>query len=82
MDSVGNWGVFLDSQLLLEKQMVAMAGRPLHIFVLVPIVPRLQDVFMVTYILDTFLLDYCNAFCMELSLKTIQKLQLVQNIAS
>lgn len=74
-----NLKIFLDLLLLLKKQLAAVARIYLvyqsHSILHLDPLPR------ITHALVTFKLDYCNVFCMRLSLETSWKLQLVHNIA-
>lgn len=84
-DPVHNLGVLLDSRLLLEEQVAAMARRA---FAQLRVVHQLRPFLdrdalrTVTHALVISRIDYCNAFYMGLPLKSIRKLQLVQNAAA
>ncbi|XP_060550136.1 uncharacterized protein LOC132712506 [Pantherophis guttatus] len=79
-----NLGVLLDSQLRLEQHLTAV-GR--GTFAQVHLVHQLQPyldqeaLLTVTHALVTSQVDYCNVLYMELPLKSVRRLQLVQNAA-
>ncbi|XP_062822834.1 uncharacterized protein LOC100554203 isoform X4 [Anolis carolinensis] len=82
---VRSLGVLLDSVLMLEAQVSAVAGRA---FAQLKLVRQLRpylvksDLTTVVHALVTSRLDYCNALYVGLPLKTAQKLQLVQRSAA
>ncbi|XP_061484291.1 cilia- and flagella-associated protein 95 isoform X2 [Rhineura floridana] len=84
-DQVRSLGVILDSQLSMEAQILAAsraAWYQLHLiqrlrpYLPVHLLPR------VVHALVSSRLDYCNALYVGLPLKTVWKLQLVQNAAA
>uniref|UniRef100_A0A803SSM3 Reverse transcriptase domain-containing protein n=1 Tax=Anolis carolinensis TaxID=28377 RepID=A0A803SSM3_ANOCA len=82
---VRSLGVLLNSGLTLEAQVSAVAGRAFAQLKLVrQLRPYLEksDLTMVVHALVTSRLDYCNALCVGLPLKTVRKLQLVQSTAA
>ncbi|KAK9409653.1 hypothetical protein NXF25_000828 [Crotalus adamanteus] len=84
-DRVHNLGVLLNPQLNLEHQLTAVAGRTFtQVRLLHQLRPYLdrEALLTVTHALVTSRLDYCNALYMGLPLKSIRRLQLVQNAAA
>ncbi|KAM6466454.1 uncharacterized protein PHA67_012250 [Liasis olivaceus] len=83
-DPVHNLGVLLDSRLLLKEQVAVMAKRAFAqlrvVHQLHPFLDR-ESLQSVTHALVISHIDYCNALYMGLPLKSIRKLQLVQNAA-
>uniref|UniRef100_A0A8C6Y7A4 Reverse transcriptase domain-containing protein n=1 Tax=Naja naja TaxID=35670 RepID=A0A8C6Y7A4_NAJNA len=85
MDRVRNLGVPLDTQLSLEEQVGAVTrGAFAQVRQLCQLCPYLdRDALrMVTHVLVTSRIDYCNALYMGLPLWTTRRLQLVQNAAT
>lgn len=74
--------MLLDPTLSLKSQVVLVARS---IFFQLWLICQLwlllgrNDLAIVLHVLVTCMLDYCNAFCMGLPLKTTQKFQMVQN---
>lgn len=78
-------GIVLELRLLLEDQVVVVARGAFAQSCIVYQLYPFSDwgaVLMVTHAIFTTRLDYCNANYMELPLKRMQKLQLVQNAAA
>uniref|UniRef100_A0A803TXH6 Reverse transcriptase domain-containing protein n=1 Tax=Anolis carolinensis TaxID=28377 RepID=A0A803TXH6_ANOCA len=82
---VRSLGVFLDSSLTLDAQVLAVAARA---FAQLKLVRQLQlyfvksDLAMVVHALVTSMMDYCSALYVGLPLKTARKLLLVQRSAA
>ncbi|XP_061465627.1 uncharacterized protein LOC133376825 [Rhineura floridana] len=78
-------GVLLDPSLSLEAQIASVAQGAFYQLRLVaqlhPYLDR-ENLASVVHVLVTSKLDYCNALYVGLPLKTVQKLQLVQNAAA
>ncbi|XP_061487038.1 uncharacterized protein LOC133387065 isoform X3 [Rhineura floridana] len=84
-DRVRSLGVVLDSSLSLEAQVASVARNAFYQLRLVAqLCPYLskEDLTSVVHALITLRLDYCNALYVGLPLKTVRKLQLVQNAAA
>nr|GFC52549.1 hypothetical protein [Tanacetum cinerariifolium] len=84
-EQVRSLGVLLDAQLLLDSQVAAVArGAFAQLRLVRQLRPYLDraDLATVTHALVTSRLDYCNALYVGLPLKTVRKLQLVQNAAA
>lgn len=60
-----------------QMKVAAVARKTFTVSSHVPVVPGVLQI--VIHALVTFQLDYCNAVCMELPLKTTWNFQLVQN---
>ena len=74
--------MLLDPSLTLEAQVDSVArGTFLHLQKLYQLQPYLgeRSLMTVTHALVTSCIDYCNAFYVGLPLKTVRRLQLVQN---
>ncbi|XP_061477973.1 uncharacterized protein LOC133382302 [Rhineura floridana] len=84
-EQVRSLGVVLDSSLSLEAHVAAVARNAFYQLRLVaqlrPYLSR-EDLTSVVHALVTSRLDYCNALYVGLPLKTVWKLQLVQNAAA
>ncbi|XP_061441792.1 uncharacterized protein LOC133364873 [Rhineura floridana] len=84
-DQVRSLGVFLDSSLSLEAQVASVVRNAFYQLRLVaqlhPYLSK-EDLTSVVHALVTSCLDYCNALYVGLPLKTVRKLQLVQNAAA
>ena len=84
-EQVRSLGVLLDPQLLLDSQVAAVArGAFAQLRLIRQLRPYLScsDLTTVTHALVTSRLDYCNALYVGLPLKTVRRLQLVQNAAA
>ncbi|KAF7246017.1 putative RNA-directed DNA polymerase from transposon BS [Varanus komodoensis] len=84
-DRVRSLGVLLDPELSLEAQVTAVARSAfLQLRLIHQLHPFLENdcLATVTHALVTCRLDFCNALCVGLPLKTVQILQLVQNRAA
>ncbi|KAF7237751.1 Insulin-like growth factor 2 mRNA-binding protein 3, partial [Varanus komodoensis] len=84
-DKVRSLGVFLDPELSLEAQVTAVARSAfLQLRLIHQLRPYLECdcLATVTHALVTSRLDFCNALYVELLLKTVRILQLVQNRAA
>lgn len=81
---VCNLEVLLDSQLLITEQLAVMVRRYLHNFVLgTSCAPSLiERLLSATHALVISCIEYCNELHMEPPLKSIQKLQLMQNVTT
>ncbi|XP_070618653.1 uncharacterized protein, partial [Erythrolamprus reginae] len=78
-------GVLLDPQLTLEKHLSAVArGAFAQVRLVRQLRPYLdrESLLTVTHALITSRFDYCNALYMGLPLKSVRKLQIVQNAAA
>ncbi|XP_061442164.1 cytochrome c oxidase subunit NDUFA4 isoform X1 [Rhineura floridana] len=84
-DQVRSLGVVLDSRLSMEAQISAVsraAWYQLHLIRrLQPYLP-VHQLPLVVHALVTSRLDYCNALYVGIPLKTVRKLQLIQNAAA
>ncbi|XP_070582622.1 LOW QUALITY PROTEIN: uncharacterized protein [Erythrolamprus reginae] len=84
-ERVRNLGVLLNPQLTLEKHLSAVArGAFAQVRLVRQLRPYLdrESLLTVTHALITSRLDYCNALYMGLPLKSVRKLQIVQNAAA
>ena len=83
-DRVRSLGVLLDPSLTLEAQVDSVAsGAFLQLRKLYQLWPYLNEwsLMTVTHALVTSRIDYCNALYVGLPLKTVRRLQLVQNLS-
>ena len=84
-EQVCSLGVLLEPSLSLEAQVASVAQSAFYQLRLVaqlrPYLDR-DDLASVVHALVTSKLDYCNALYVGLPLKTVQKLQLMQNAAA
>ena len=84
-EHVHSLGVLLEPSMSLEAQVASVAQSAFYqLWLVAPLCPYLDrdNLASVVYALVTSKLGYCNALYMGLPLKTVQKLQLVQNAAA